>query len=117
MVDDNISDHADEESLVISDREKGRRNKRIAVKRIVNCGYSEEIAKTFILKSGLYHGSKDVVSNIVDGALALLSRKKVLNIGRPVVFADLPSLVDYTLMEMVCVMREVKPALPVVEAM
>ena len=88
-----------------------------AVKRIVNCGYSEEIAKTFILKSGLYHGSKDVVSNIVDSALALLSRKKVLNIGRPVVFADLPSLVDYTLMEMVCVMREVKPALPVVEAM
>ena len=29
MVDDNISDHADEESLVISDREKGRRNKRM----------------------------------------------------------------------------------------
>ena len=69
------------------------------------------------MKSGLYHGSKDVVSNIVDGGLALLSRKKVLSIVRPFVFADLPSLVDYTLMEMVCVMREVKPALPVLEAM
>ena len=88
-----------------------------AVKRIANCGYSQEIAKRVILKSVLYHGSKDFVSNVDDGALDLLSRKKVLNIGRPVVFADLPSLVDYTLMEMVCVMREVKPALPVVEAM
>ncbi|KAH0633937.1 putative E3 ubiquitin-protein ligase RF298 [Solanum tuberosum] len=88
-----------------------------AVKRIAKCGYSEEIAERVILKSGLYHGSKDVVSNVVDGALALLSREKVLDIGRPVIFADLPSLVDYTLLEMVCVLREVKPALPVVEAM
>ncbi|KAH0641188.1 hypothetical protein KY285_037774 [Solanum tuberosum] len=202
MVDDNISDDVDEKSLVVSDQEKGSRNKRkfasklplgtpsdslvpsltefpryellekatkggtlfeidpltsecpqsdveqevetppnidwedttttqllelltqnlstifqSAVKRIAKCGYSEEIAERVILKSGLYHGSKDVVSNVVDGALALLSREKVLDIGRPVIFADLPSLVDYTLLEMVCVLREVKPALPVVEAM
>ncbi|WMV47517.1 hypothetical protein MTR67_040902 [Solanum verrucosum] len=202
MVDDNISDDVDEKSLVVSDQEKGSRNKRkfasklplgtpsdslvpsltefpryellekamkgdtlfeidpltsgcpqsdaeqevetppnidwedttttqllelltqnlstifqSAVKRIAKCGYSEEIAERVILKSGLYHGSKDVVSNVVDGALALLSRGKVLDIGRPVIFADLPSLVDYTLLEMVCVLREVKPALPVVEAM
>ncbi|KAG5587584.1 hypothetical protein H5410_048018 [Solanum commersonii] len=202
MVDDNISDDADEKSLVVSNQEKGSRNKRkfasklplgtpsdslvpsltefpryellekatkggtlfeidplmsgcpqsdaeqevetppnidwedttttqllelltqnlstifqSAVKRIAKCGYSEEIAERVILKSGLYHGSKDVVSNVVDGALALLSRKKVLDIGRLVIFADLPSLVDYTLLEMVCVLREVKPALPVVEAM
>ncbi|KAK4710283.1 hypothetical protein R3W88_004796 [Solanum pinnatisectum] len=44
---------------------------------------------------------KEVVSNVVDGALALLSRKKILDIRRHVVFADSPSLVDYTLLEMV----------------
>ncbi|KAK4732173.1 hypothetical protein R3W88_025161 [Solanum pinnatisectum] len=88
-----------------------------AVKRIVKCGYSEEIAEWVIMRSGLYHGSKDAVSNVVDGALALLSRGKDFDIGRPVVFEDLPSLVNYTLLEMVCVLREVKPALPVVEAL
>ncbi|KAG5605955.1 hypothetical protein H5410_027447 [Solanum commersonii] len=88
-----------------------------AVKRIAKCGYSEEITERVILRSGIYHGSKDVVSNVVDGALALLSREKVFDIGRPVVFAELPCLVYYTLLEMVCVLREVKPALPVVEAM
>ncbi|KAK4716282.1 hypothetical protein R3W88_014620 [Solanum pinnatisectum] len=84
---------------------------------ISKCGYSEEIAERVILRSGLYHGSKDVVSNVVDGALALLSREKVFDIGRHVVFAELLCLVYYTLLEMVCVLREVKPTLPVVEAM
>ncbi|KAH0756361.1 hypothetical protein KY290_026631 [Solanum tuberosum] len=88
-----------------------------AVKRIAKCGYSEEITERVILRSGIYHGSKDVVSNVVDGALALLSREKVFEISRPVVFVELPCLVYYTLLEMVCVLREVKPALPVVEAM
>ncbi|XP_055811847.1 putative E3 ubiquitin-protein ligase RF4 isoform X2 [Solanum dulcamara] len=88
-----------------------------AVKRIAKCGNSEEIAERVILRSGLYHGSKDAVSNVVDGALALLSNEKVFDNGRHLVFEDLPSLVDYTLLEMVCVLREVKPALPVAEAM
>ncbi|MCD9559556.1 hypothetical protein HAX54_017558 [Datura stramonium] len=88
-----------------------------AVNRIAECGYSEEIAERVILRSGLYHGKKDAVSNIVDGALALLSREKDFDTARHPVFADLPSLVEYTLLEMICVLREVKPALTVVEAM
>ncbi|CAN4093164.1 unnamed protein product [Withania somnifera] len=88
-----------------------------AVKRIAECGYSEEIAERVILRSGLYHGKKDAVSNIADGALALLSREKDFNTDRHLVFADLPSLVDYTLLEMIYVLREVKPALTVAEAM
>ncbi|KAH0634976.1 hypothetical protein KY284_037762 [Solanum tuberosum] len=88
-----------------------------AVKKIVKCGYSEEIAEWVIMRSGLYHGSKDAISNVVDGALALLSREKVFDIDKPVVFEGLPSLVNYTLLEMICVLREVKPALPVVEAL
>ncbi|XP_059295609.1 putative E3 ubiquitin-protein ligase RF298 [Lycium ferocissimum] len=90
---------------------------RSAVKRIVECGYSEEIAERVILRSGLYHGEKDSISNIVDGALALLRREKVFDTARHLAFPDLPSLVEYTLLEMICVVREVKPALTVAETM
>uniref|UniRef100_M1CTQ2 E3 ubiquitin-protein ligase RF298 n=1 Tax=Solanum tuberosum TaxID=4113 RepID=M1CTQ2_SOLTU len=81
-----------------------------AVKRIANCGYSEEITERVILRSGIYHGSKDVVSNVVDGALALLSREKVFDISRPVVFVELPFLVYYTLLEMLS-----KPFTPIAQ--
>ncbi|KAM3356044.1 putative E3 ubiquitin-protein ligase [Capsicum galapagoense] len=88
-----------------------------AVKRISESGYSEETAVRVILRSGLYHGNKDAVSTIVDGALALLSSGKGLDTGRHLVFADLRSLVDYTLLEMIGVLRAVKPVLTVAEAM
>lgn len=90
---------------------------RSAVKRIVECGYSEEIAERVILRSGLYHGTKDTVSNIVDGALALLSREKDFDTSRHLAFSDLHGLVEYTMLEMICVLREVKPAFTVAEAM
>lgn len=88
-----------------------------AIKRIVECGYNEEIAKWVILRSGLYHGSKDAVSTIVDGALALLSREKELDTSTSLIFEDLNSLVEYTMLEMICVLREVKPDFTVAEAM
>ncbi|KAG5621253.1 hypothetical protein H5410_006471 [Solanum commersonii] len=50
---------------------------------IAKGGYSEEIDERVILRSGLYYGSRDVVSNVIDGALALLSRKKTFDISRP----------------------------------
>ncbi|XP_059298016.1 putative E3 ubiquitin-protein ligase RF298 [Lycium ferocissimum] len=91
---------------------------RSAIKRIVECGYSEEIAERVVLRSGLYHGSKDVVSTIVDGALALLSREKELDTSTAsLIFEDLNSLVEYTMLEMICVLREVKPDFTVAEAM
>lgn len=88
-----------------------------AIKRIVECGYSEEIAEWVILRSGLYHGSKDAVSTIVDGALAFLSREKELDTSTSLIFEDLNSLVEYTMLEMICVLREVKPYFTVAEAM
>ncbi|KAM3267362.1 putative E3 ubiquitin-protein ligase [Capsicum chacoense] len=88
-----------------------------AIKRIVECGYSEEIAEWVILRSGLYHGSKDAVSTIVDGALAFLSREKELDTSMSLIFEDLSSLVEYTMLEMICVLREVKPDFTVAEAM
>ncbi|XP_022851073.1 putative E3 ubiquitin-protein ligase RF298 [Olea europaea var. sylvestris] len=50
-----------------------------AVKKIVECGYNEESAEWVVLNCGIYHGRKDAVSNVVDGALALLKREKEFN--------------------------------------
>lgn len=90
---------------------------RSAIKKVVESGYSSEIAEQLILRSGLYHGTKDVVSNAVDGALALVSREKELETSRHHVFEDLDSLVNYTILEMIAVVREVRPCLTVGEAM
>lgn len=62
---------------------------------------------------GIYHGIKSSVSNIVDGALAFLCVEKDFNNSTHFILANLPSLVDYTLF----MLRKVKPALTVVEAM
>ncbi|KAL3517525.1 hypothetical protein ACH5RR_020114 [Cinchona calisaya] len=88
-----------------------------AIKKVVESGYSSEIAEQLILRSGLYHGTKDVVSNAVDGALAFVSREKELEISRRHVFEDLDCLVNYTLLEMIAVVREVRPCLTVAEVM
>ncbi|CAH9115177.1 unnamed protein product [Cuscuta epithymum] len=87
-----------------------------AVKKIVECGYTQELAESVVLRSGLYHGIKDAVSNVVDGALDLLTKEK--NLGtRYQLFEEFDSLVDYAILEMVCVLREIKPFLTVAEAM
>ncbi|KAK4482245.1 hypothetical protein RD792_009396 [Penstemon davidsonii] len=89
-----------------------------AVKKIVEYDYTEEAALWAILNSGLFHGSKDAVSNVVDGALALLRREKEFSIeSKYSVFEDLQSLVEYTILEMIHVLREVRPDLTIGEAM
>lgn len=88
-----------------------------AVKKIADCGYTEEVAEWAVLNSSLFHGSKDAVTNVVDGALALLKREKEFNMHKHPVFQELQGLVDYTLLEMIHVLREVRPALTIVEAM
>ncbi|KAL2236514.1 putative E3 ubiquitin-protein ligase RF4 [Sesamum indicum] len=88
-----------------------------AVKKIVESGYTEEVAEWAVLNSSLFHGSKDAVSNVVDSALALLKKEKELNTPKHPVFEGLQCLVDYTLLEMIHVLREVRPTLTVAEAM
>ncbi|XP_073143889.1 putative E3 ubiquitin-protein ligase RF298 [Henckelia pumila] len=89
---------------------------RSAIKQIAECGYTEEAAEWAVLNSGLYHGIKDAVSNVVDGALALLSEKEFNTSNHPL-FSGLQNLVDYTILEMIHVLREVRPALSIAEAM
>ncbi|KAK8565434.1 hypothetical protein V6N13_020541 [Hibiscus sabdariffa] len=87
-----------------------------AIKRIVECGYEESIAKKAISGRGLYQGGKDLVSNVVNDALASLKKGKGEDISSDV-FEDLQQLVEYTMLEMISVLREVKPSLSIAEAM
>ena len=89
-----------------------------AVKKIVESGYTKEVAERTILYSILFKGSKDIAFNVVDSALTILKREKGMSIGMKFpVFERLQSLVDYTLLEMICVLREVRPSLSASEAM
>lgn len=90
---------------------------RSAIKKIAEQGYTEDVAKSAILRSGLYYGSKDPVSNIVDGALVFLKREKNYDASTYHIFQDLDNLVEYTMLEMLYVLREVKPSLTILEAM
>ncbi|XP_021281192.1 putative E3 ubiquitin-protein ligase RF298 [Herrania umbratica] len=87
-----------------------------AIKRIIECGYKEDIAEKAISRHGLYQGGKDLVSNVVNDALASLKKGEEGDISSNV-FEDLQQLVGYTMLEMIGVLREVKPSLSIAEAM
>lgn len=80
-----------------------------AIKKLVACGYPEEVATKAVLRSGLCYGSKDTVSNIVDNALAFLRNGQDVDVLRDLCFEDLQQLEKYVLAELVCVLREVRP--------
>ncbi|KAL8522868.1 hypothetical protein ACS0TY_012991 [Phlomoides rotata] len=88
-----------------------------AIKKIIECGFTEQVAEWAILNSSFLHGNKDAVSNVVDPALAFLKKQKEFNTPKHSVFEGLENLVDYTLLEMIFVLREVRPDLTVAEAM
>lgn len=91
-----------------------------AVKKIAEYGHSEEDAEQVVLRRGFCHGDKDAVSNIVEGALPFLERKQEVDLSKYQVFDNVQSmqhLVDYTIVEMVNSLREIKPSLSVSEAM
>ncbi|GAV80460.1 zf-C3HC4_3 domain-containing protein [Cephalotus follicularis] len=88
-----------------------------AIKHIAECGYSEEIAEKAVSRDGLYYGGKDLALNIVNDTLAILMGLKGIDASRDIVFGDLQQLVEYTILEMISVLREVKPCLTIGEAM
>ncbi|XVE65705.1 hypothetical protein DITRI_Ditri08aG0021200 [Diplodiscus trichospermus] len=90
---------------------------RSAIKKIVACGYTEEIATKAVLRSGLCYGCKDTVSNIVDNTLAFLRSGQDSNPSRDPCFEDLQQLEEYILAELVCVLREVRPFFSTGDAM
>ncbi|TYI49013.1 hypothetical protein E1A91_D12G006400v1 [Gossypium mustelinum] len=87
-----------------------------AIKKIVECGFKEDVAEKAISRHGLYQGGKDLVSNVVNDAIASLKKGIEGDISIHL-FEDLQQLVVYTMLEMISVLREVKPCLSIAEAM
>lgn len=88
-----------------------------AIKRIVDCGYTEEAATKAVLRSGFCFGCEDIISNVVDNALVFLSNGQETNPLRPQYFEDLQQMEKYVLAELVCVLREVRPFFSMGDAM
>ncbi|XP_050363986.1 putative E3 ubiquitin-protein ligase RF298 isoform X2 [Argentina anserina] len=88
-----------------------------AIKRITESGYSEEVAVKAVSRGGLYIGGKDSVLNIVNDTLEFLKGGKDTDASRENEFDNLQHLVEYTMVEMISVLREVRPSLSVAEAM
>ncbi|XP_050373867.1 putative E3 ubiquitin-protein ligase RF298 isoform X2 [Argentina anserina] len=88
-----------------------------AIKKIVACGYSEDVATKAVLRSGLCYGSKDTVSNIVDNTLVFLRSGQEIDPSREHCFEDLQQLEKYILAELVCVLREIRPFFSTGDAM
>jgi len=87
-----------------------------AIKKMVACGYTEDVATKAILRSGICYGCKDAVSNVVDNGLAFL-RNGQEDPSREHYFEDLMQLEKYILAELVCVLREVRPFYSIGDAM
>ncbi|XWS08685.1 hypothetical protein CRYUN_Cryun40dG0022400 [Craigia yunnanensis] len=88
-----------------------------AIKKIVACGFTEEIATKAVLRSGLFYGCKDTVPNIVENTLAFLRSGQDSNPSMDHCFEDLQQLEKYILAELVCVLREVRPFFSTGDAM
>ncbi|CAL0307248.1 unnamed protein product [Lupinus luteus] len=88
-----------------------------AIKEIVAHGYTEEVARKAVLKSGICYGCKDTVSNIVDNTLPFLRKGQEDYPSREPYFKDLVQLEKYILAELVCVIREVRPFFSTGDAM
>ncbi|GLT42563.1 hypothetical protein SLA2020_165550 [Shorea laevis] len=88
-----------------------------AIKKIVDCGYGEEVAEQFISRHGLYLGGRDLESNIVNYTLDFLKKRNDCDTSGDHLFENLQNLVEYTMLEMISVLREVKPSLSIAEAM
>ncbi|XP_031098274.1 putative E3 ubiquitin-protein ligase RF298 isoform X1 [Ipomoea triloba] len=90
---------------------------RSAIKKIVACGYSEEIANKAVLRSGICYGCKDIVSNIVDNTLAFLRNGQEIDLSVEHYFDNLQQMEKYVLAELVCLLREVRPFFSTGDAM
>ncbi|XP_075641258.1 putative E3 ubiquitin-protein ligase RF298 [Castanea sativa] len=88
-----------------------------AIEKLVELGYSEEVAEKVVSRGGLYFEGKDPTMNIVKDTLYFLEQGKDTSASRDNKFDDVQQLVEYTMLEIVGVLREVRPSLSAVEAM
>ncbi|KAJ6827299.1 vicilin-like seed storage protein [Iris pallida] len=91
---------------------------RTAIKTIMSYGYTEEAATSVVLKSGVFYGCKDTVTNIVENTLAVLrSGQELHSLSSESSAEELKRLERSVLAEMVNVLREMRPSFSVGSAM
>ncbi|KAK9072052.1 hypothetical protein SSX86_008484 [Deinandra increscens subsp. villosa] len=88
-----------------------------AIKKIVSCGYTEEVAVKGILRSGLCCGCQDIVSSIVENTLAFLKNGQEVDPWKEHQFENIQQMEKYLLAELVCVLREIRPFFSTGDAM
>ncbi|CAA7039445.1 unnamed protein product [Microthlaspi erraticum] len=88
-----------------------------AMKQLIDCGYTDDDILKAMSGSRLYCGGNELLSNIVDNTLSVLKTGDEGADSRDYVFEDLQQLVSYTLVEMISLVKEVRPSLSTVEAM
>ncbi|KAK2457291.1 hypothetical protein QL285_004580 [Trifolium repens] len=86
-----------------------------AIKMVVDLGYNEEMAELAISRKALYTEG-DLLSNIVCHIMNNL-KGKGSDTTADFVFKNLKQLQHYTLVEMIGILRELRPSLTVTEAM
>ncbi|KAI3823765.1 hypothetical protein L1987_05206 [Smallanthus sonchifolius] len=89
-----------------------------AIRKIVACGYTEEVAVKGILSAGLCCGCKDIVSSVVENTLGFLKNgQEVVDPWNEHQFESLQQMEKYLLAELVCVVREIRPLFSTGDAM
>lgn len=77
------------------------------IKKVAECGHSEETAEMANLRCGIYCGC-NLVYNIMDNALMFSEKGNESDTSRSHEFEDLHHLVDFTVPEIICVHKELK---------
>ncbi|XP_057818854.1 MND1-interacting protein 1 [Cryptomeria japonica] len=89
-----------------------------AVCKIASGGYGGDEALKAVLRSGHYHGSGDLFSDIVKNAMMCLKDTTYnWSNGANIVFRDLKQLQEYALTRLVCFVRQFRPELSKGDAM
>ncbi|OIW12692.1 hypothetical protein TanjilG_24625 [Lupinus angustifolius] len=97
-----------------------------AIEQIVELGYSEDVAEKALSRKAIYIQEGDPVSNIVNDTLNVLKGKYVATpdvlkgkdiATLDVIFENFQHMLYYTMLEMITVLREVRPSLTIGEAM
>ncbi|XP_047310155.1 putative E3 ubiquitin-protein ligase RF298 [Impatiens glandulifera] len=79
-----------------------------AIKKIMAFGYNKEVSTKAVLRSGILYGCKDPVSNIVDNAITFIRNGQVIDPTIEHYFDCLQQMEKYTLVELVCILRDIK---------
>lgn len=96
-----------------------------ALSRLISLGYDEAVALKAILRSGHCYGSMDVLSNILQNAIASLNSSPqqegqgsaAAAVVEPAGFSDLRHLEEYSLAGLVCLLQQYRPHLTRGDAM